>query len=202
MAVKNVRQETRPRWVTEIAQLWPRRGEWTEADYFALPDTNRFIELCKGELIMPPHPTETHQRVVGKVYKSFDSFVEAGDLGILRFAPLPVRLWPGLIREPDILFVSQAHADRIGEQAYGPPDLVVEVISPGTRRRDRNDKFVEYARAGISEYWIVDPEARTIEVFVLQDGAYTLLVKAGPGEKAHSQLLNGFEVAVDEVFAG
>lgn len=201
MAAEDVLQEMQPRLVTEIAQLWPLRGEWTEEDYFALPDTNRLIELSQGELIMPPHPTYTHQRVVGKLYRRFDSFVETHDLGIILMAPLPVRLWLDMIREPDILFISHAHADRIGEQSVGPPDLVVEVISPSTRRTDRVDKFKEYARAGISEYWIVDPEARTFEVFVLQDGAYTLLVKAGPGEKARAQLLDDFAVAVDEVFA-
>lgn len=201
MAAQDVSQEIQPRLATEIAQLWPPQQEWTEADYFSLPDTNRFVELSEGVLIMPPHPTETHQRVVGALYRHFYAFVEAHSLGVVRFAPLPVRLWLGKIREPDILFVSHAHADRIGEQFYGPPDLVVEVISPNTRRVDRGEKFVEYARAGISEYWLVDPEAQTVEVFVLQDGAYILLVKAGLDEKAHSQLLDGLEVAVDEVFA-
>ncbi len=202
MAVQDVLQEIQPRWATEIVQLWPPQQEWTDADYFALPDTNRFVELSEGELIMPPHPTNTHQRVVLRLVLVFQSFVEARDVGTIRFAPLPVRLWPGKIREPDILFVSHEHADRIGEQFYGPPDLVVEVISPGTRRVDRGEKFLEYARAGISEYWLVDPEARSIEVFVLQDGVYTLLVKAGPGEKARSQLLDGLQVGADKVFAG
>lgn len=192
--------EAKPRLVTEIAELWPLQGRWTEADYFALPDSNRLIELSQGELIMPPHPTDTHRRIVGVLYRYLYEFVEANNLGTVRFAPLPVRLWPDNIREPDVLFVSHTHADRIGEQAYGPPDLVVEVISPSTRRTDRNDKFVEYARAGISEYWLVDPEAHTLEVFILQEGAYTLLVKAGPGQSAHSQLLAGSEIAVDEVF--
>ena len=73
----------------------------------------------------------------------------------------------------------------------------------GNRRRvDRDEKFLEYARADISEYWLVDPDAQTVEVFVFQDGAYTLLVKAGAGENARSQLLDGLEVAVDEVFVG
>ncbi|HXF05069.1 MAG TPA: Uma2 family endonuclease [Blastocatellia bacterium] len=201
MASEDVLKEIQPRLVTEIAQLWPLQREWTEADYFSLPDTNRLIELSDGELIMPPHPTETHQRVVGRLYRLLVSFVETHNLGIVRFAPLPVRLWQDKIREPDILFVSHAHADRISEQVFGPPDLVAEVISPGTRRIDRDDKFVEYARAGISEYWLVDPEVETIEVYTLQEGAYTLLVKAGPGEKARSHLLGGFEVVVDEVFA-
>ncbi|RMG56144.1 MAG: Uma2 family endonuclease [Acidobacteria bacterium] len=201
MAKEEVWQEAPPHFVTEIAELWPPQGKWTEADYFALPETNRFIELSEGRLITPPHPTHTHQRTVGALYRAFYSFVEAHDLGIVQLAPLPVRLGPNTIREPDVLFVAHQHADRIGEQAYGPPDLVVEVISPSTRQTDRVEKFAEYARAGISEYWLVDPETRTIEVFILRNGTYELLVKAGPGEKARSQLLSGFEVAVDEVFA-
>jgi len=184
----------------EVAQLWPRRGQWTEADYFALPDTNRYIELSEGELIMPPHPTETHQRIVGDVYVMLRSFVQDHHLGTVRLAPLPVRLWPGKIREPDILFVTQEHSDRIGEQVYGPPDLVVEVLSRSTWRADRHEKFSEYALAGISEYWMVDPGARTVEVFVLREGAYELLGKWGTGQEAHSEVLAGFRVALDEMF--
>jgi len=183
----------------EVAQLWPPRGQWTEADYFALPDTNRFVELSEGELIMPPHPTHTHQQTVGGLYRAMYDFVAEHDLGTVQFGPLPVRLWPGKIREPDILFVAKEHSDRIGEHVYGPPDLVVEVLSPSTRRTDRLEKTVEYARAGVREYWIVDPYGQAVEVFILREGAYELLGKWGKGEEARSEILAGFKVAVDEV---
>ncbi len=183
----------------EVAQLWPPRGQWTEADYFALPDTNRFIELSEGELVMPPHPTHTHQLIVFELATRMRDFVQKHNLGLVQIGPLPVRLWPGKIREPDILFVAREHSDRIGEQAYGPPDLVVEALSPGTRRTDRLDKTVEYARAGVREYWIVDPDGQTVEVFVLREGAYELLGKWGGGEEARSEVLAGFRVAVDGV---
>jgi Uma2 family endonuclease len=183
----------------EVAQLWPPRGQWTEADYFALPDTNRFIELSEGELVMPPHPTHTHQVIVLELATRMRAFVQKQNLGIIQIGPLPVRLWPGKIREPDILFVAREHSDRIGEQAYGPPDLAVEVLSPGTRRTDRLEKTVEYARAGVREYWIVDPHGRTVEVFILREGAYELLGKWGRGEEARSEVLAGFRMAVDEV---
>ena len=195
-----VEEAIRPSELTvEVAQLWPPRGQWTEVDYFALPDTNRFIELSGGELIMPPHPTHTHQMIVLELATRMRAFVQKRDLGIVQIGPLPVRLWPGKIREPDILFVAKEHSDRIGEQAYGPPDLVVEVLSPSTRRTDRLEKTVEYARAGVREYWIVDPHGQTAEVFVLREGAYELLGKWIGGEEAHSEVLAGFEVAVDEV---
>jgi Uma2 family endonuclease len=188
--------------MVEVAQLWPPRGQWTEVDYFALPDTNRFIELSGGELIMPPHPTHTHQMIVLELATRMRAFVQKRDLGIVQIGPLPVRLWPGKIREPDILFVAKEHSDRIGEQAYGPPDLVIEVLSPGTRHTDRLEKMVEYARAGVREYWIVDPYGQTVEVFVLREGAYELLGKWGEDEEACSEVLAGFEVAVDEVLVG
>ncbi len=193
--------KTQPQPVTDLAALWPPQGQWAEDDYFNLPDTNRLVELSAGQVAVLPHPTETHQRVLAALVQFFDEFVKANDLGTIRFAPLPVRLWPDKIREPDILFVSHTHADRIGEQFYGPPDLVVEVTSPGTWRTDRRDKYVEYARAGIPEYWLVDPEAETIEVFVLEAGVYVALGKFGAGQTARSQLLDGFQVSVDEVFA-
>ena len=194
-------EETESRLVTEIAELFPRQKEWTEADYFALPETNRLIELSEGELIMPPHPTLSHQCIVGNLYTFFRSFVRARDLGIVVIAPYPVRLWPGKIREPDVLVFLHQHVDRLREQFGGPPDLAVEVLSPSTRQTDLVEKFAEYAQAGVSEYWRVDPEEQTIVVFVLRDGAYTLLVQAGAGGKVWSQLLEGFELEVDRVFA-
>ncbi len=184
----------------EVAELFPPQEQWTEHDYFSLPDTNRFVELSEGRLIMPPLPTDSHQFTLLELCVILREFVNKHGLGTVRLAPLPVRLWPGKIREPDILYVSHEHADRIGEQYYGPPDLAVEIISPSTRLTDRRDKFTEYAQAGVQEYWLVDPADRTVEVFTLQEGAYKLLGKWGSGEEAKSALLAGLEVAVDNIF--
>jgi len=183
-----------------VAELYPPQGEWTEEDYFSLPDTNRIVELSEGRLIMPPHPTYSHQTALQNLFLKLEAFVREGQLGVVRFAPLPVRLWPGKIRGPDLFFISKAHKDRIGERVCGVPDLAVEVISPGTRRVDRGEKLFEYAKAGVAEYWLVDPEEKTIEVYVLREGVYELLGKSHAGETARSQLLSGFEVDVDEVF--
>ncbi len=188
----------RQRRTLEVAQFYPPQGQWTEEDYFALPETNRYAELSEGRLIVPPHPTNRHQAAVMELAFRLYRFVRERDLGIVRLAPLPVRLWAGKIREPDIFFVAKEHADRIGEQVCGVPDLIMEVISPGTKKTDRIEKFVEYARAGVGEYWIVDPEERSIEVYYLQEGVYSLLGKFGPGQTASSALLSGFQVPVDE----
>jgi len=131
-----------------VAELFPPPGQWTEDDYFALPDTNRYVELSEGRLVVPPHPTRRHQTAVGELYLRLQTFVQAHALGWVFLAPLPVRLWPGKIREPDIFFIAREHADRLGERFCGVPELVVEVLSPQTRRTDRSEKFYEYARAG------------------------------------------------------
>ena len=183
-----------------VADLFPPQGQWTEADYFALPDTNRLVELSEGRLVMPPHPTYGHQEALKRLFLRLNAFVEEKELGVVEVAPLPVRLWPGKIREPDIFFLAKEHADRVGEQVFGVPDLIIEVTSPRTREVDRGEKYFEYARAGVREYWLVDPDKRTIEVYVLRGGVYEPLGKFSPGEGARSELLSGFEVNVDEVF--
>jgi len=184
-----------------VAQLFPPQGQWTEADYFALPDTNRYVELSEGKLVMPPHPTFRHQEILKRLFLALHSFVTQRDLGIVLLAPLPVRLWPGKIREPDVFFYLKAHTDRIGEQVCGVPDLVVEVLSPSTERVDRQEKFQEYAQAGVQEYWMVDPDRGTIEVYTLERDAYRPLGVWRKGQKARSALLPGFEVAVDDILS-
>lgn len=183
-----------------VAELFPPQGQWTERDYFALPDTNRYMELSEGRLIMPPHPTYRHQDALKRLFLRMNAFVEEHQLGVVQVAPLPVRLWPGKIREPDIFFIAKEHADRIGEQACGVPDLVVEVLSPATRETDRGEKFFEYAKAGVQEYWLVDPEKRSLEVYTLRGQVYEPFVLSG--ERVCSKLLEGFCVASEEIFHG
>jgi Uma2 family endonuclease len=203
--VLRARPRRQPRLTTQVALLYPYQGEWSEADYLALPETNRIVELSEGRLVVPEMPTDPHQYAVGELFAAIHSFVRGRAVGYVRVAPLPVRLWPGKFREPDIVFLSREHGDRRGEQFWGVPDLVVEVISPrtehssGTERADRREKFEEYARAGVSECWLVDPRGCTIEVYVLREEVYHLLGKWGLGEVACSEVLKGFEVPVAAV---
>lgn len=197
-----------PRLTTEIARLFPARGQWTEADFLALPDTNRIVELSEGRLVVPDVPTDAHQYTSAELYSAMRAFVLARKLGHLRYAPLRVRLWPGKLREPDLVFLSKSHEDRRGEDYWGVPDLVAEVVSPrtsqssGTERADRREKFEEYAHAGVLEYWIVDPVSRAVEVYVLRDGVYLLLGKWATDGAARSEILQGFSVPVASLFEG
>jgi Uma2 family endonuclease len=178
----------------------------TEEDYFKLPETNRIIELSEGRLIITPSPTTEHQKILGNLYFVIKGYIMAKKLGEVVMSPMDVRLWKGNIRQPDIVYMSIEHIDRITKQYFGIPDLVVEMLSESTAKNDKEDKFYEYEKAGIPEYWIVDPETKTIEVFTLENGTYTPcpLVRgfggiSGIGETAKSKLLDGFEVSVDEI---
>lgn len=198
----------RPRRALRLLELFPPQGQWTEADYFSLPETNRIVELSEGRVVIPEMPSTSHQRTVGKLFRLISDYVETKGLGEVCIAPLPVRLWPGKIREPDIVFMHRDHADRIGEDYWGVPDLVVEVISPrtpqssGTESTDRRQKLWEYAQAGVAEYWLVHPTERTLEIYRLHGEAFHLLGRWGAGEVARSEVLMGLEVAVGAVFGG
>lgn len=197
-AIEEINQENL---TTEILRLFPRQGKWTEADYFRLPETNSIIELSEGRLIISPSPTPKHQRISLNLSLLFANHVRSSKLGELCYAPLDVRLWEGNIRQPDIAFMSNEHLDRITEESWGVPDFVIEITSESTAKDDKGDKFQEYQRAGILEYWIVDPFKQDIEVYTLENGTYIRLGKWGPGEIAKSKLLNGFEVSIDEIMA-
>lgn len=185
----------------EILSLFPEQGKWTEEDYFRLPETNKIIELSEGRLIITPAPTEQHQKISGKLYFLLCDYANKRNLGEVRYSPLDVRLYYGVIRQPDIVFMSNKHRDRITEKYWGVPDLIVEILSEATEKEDRVIKFFEYLKAGVLEYWIVDPFRHTIEIFVLENGTYITFGKWGIGEIAKSKLLDGFEVKVDEIMA-
>jgi Uma2 family endonuclease len=130
------------------------------------------------------------------------AFVAGTALGEALVAPIPVRLRRGKFREPDLAFMLTGHQDRKKADYWDRPDLVMEVVSddPASRRRDYEEKRQDYARAGIPEYWIVDPQERRVLVLRLEGAAYAVHGEHGPGGRATSALLPGFEVQVDRVF--
>ncbi len=189
-----------PTW--EIAYLFPSQGHWSEEEYLRL-STNRLLEFSDGTLEVLPMPTQWHQLIVLFLYRQLFQFVEPRRLGMVLVAPLRVKLWEGRIREPDVVFMLAEHKDRRGEKYWTGADLAIEVVSADDPQRDQATKRFEYARAGIREYWIVDPRHETIMVLTLAAGAteYTLAGTYHRGQQAMSVLLEGFAVAVDEVFA-
>ena len=188
-----------PAW--DVATLFPNQGHWTEEDFFLLPG-NRIVELVDGQLEVLPLASVEHQMIVSELNDHFKTFVKQNKLGLVLFAPLPVRLWPGRIREPDIVYLSKDRQDEIESSRWNAADLAVEVVSENDPDRDWETKRAEYAQAGISEYWIVDPRDRTVTVLTLPEGEreYEEVGRYAEGESAASLLLDGFSVAVTDVF--
>jgi Uma2 family endonuclease len=190
-----------PTW--EVAAYFPRQGRWTEHEYFALPDT-RQVELRNGCLEFLPLPTRMHQLLARYVFLLLHHYVERHRLGETHFTGLNVRLEPDEIRVPDICFLSKS---RLGDprKVQDLADLMIEVVSPGSENRDRDlvQKRADYARTGVAEYWIVDPETDTITVLTLPAGAteYAVHGEFKPGQQATSVLLPGFAVDVAACFA-
>jgi Uma2 family endonuclease len=188
--------------ILELVDYFPEQGRWSESAYLAL-HTSRLVEYDDGMLAFPPVPTLSHQDIVLFLFGLLQNFVLAKGLGKVYVAPLRVRLWTRKYREPDIVFLSQARLDQTKDDYPTGADLVMEVVSGSgiDRERDLVVKRREYAEAGISEYWIVDPQEEQIIVCHLAGELYEEAGVYGPGEQAASVTLAGFGVAVTAVFA-
>ena len=194
--------EPEPAW--DIARLFPPQGQWSEDDYFAL-DTNRRVEFSKGFIEVLPMPTMVHQLIAIFLLDAIRHFAKASTpkLGTTLIASIPVRLWRKKYREPDVVFMLTEHASRMGNDFWDGADLVMEVVSDKNRPHDIKKKRIEYAKAGIPEYWIVDPKKETITVLVLKGRSktYTELGTFKKGQRAASKLLPGFTVDVTEALS-
>lgn len=165
-----------------------------------MPESNLPTELWDGELITSPAPSFFHQQIVVQFHDCLKSWVRKQRLGVTAIAPVDMVLSARRSVQPDVVFVSQDRRAIITERIAGPADLVAEVISPESRRRDRFDKRDLYEQHGVKEYWLIDPEAQTVEVLHLDLGEYRLVGRWSSGEQAASKLLNGFTVPVADLF--
>lgn len=157
------------------------------------------LELIDGEVFVTPSPESGHQLVSMNLAAALDRFARPGRLGWVLTAPIDVRLSDTNVVQPDVCFVAREHGDRIIRRGIeGPPDLMVEILSPTTRGRDLGAKRELYARFGVPEYWIVDPRGRSVEALTLRDGAYGPLPVEGGAVR--SAALPGFAMSLAEVF--
>jgi Uma2 family endonuclease len=134
------------------------------------------------------------------LYEWIKNWVQPRALGKVVISPMDMVLTQRNVPQPDVLFIAEDRLSIIKDRVRGPADLVVEVISEGSRHKDRIEKRDLYEQHGIKEYWIIDPDAQTVEVFSLEHGQYRLLGRWRPGETARSRLLDGFTVPVGELF--
>jgi Uma2 family endonuclease len=179
-----------------------RLPEERRDDWLAFPEDGRLYEIVDGELFVSPTPNIAHQRLSRDLAFALHEYLRGTGTGEVLNSPVGVKLGPTTVLEPDIVVVLRAHADRIGAQVIdGPPDLVVEILSPGTARRDLGVKRATYERAGVSEYWIVDPKRQAVEVLVLDRGTYASGGHFGRSDVSSSRLLPGVRIALADVFA-
>jgi Uma2 family endonuclease len=175
----------------------------TVQDYLALPEseTERY-ELVEGELIAIPSNPVWHQHVSRNLLVSLHRFLQVHDLGELYTAPLDIVLSNETVLQPDLMFISRQRAKIIKENnIQGAPDLVVEVLSPSTAQKDRELKKNLYGRFGVREYWIVDPDTRSIQVYEAGDMGLDFIRAYPEGTSLHSPLLPELRLDVAEVFA-
>jgi Uma2 family endonuclease len=166
-------------------------------------DTNHIVELVNGHLEVHPMASLAHQIILKFLLRCFDDFVTLHRLGLVLFAPFPVRIVPGTLREPDIVFLKPGRLEKGNPRAVSGADLALEVISEGAknRKRDLRTKRREYALARIPEYWLVDTELQTVTVLKLAGKRYREFGVFRVGDVATSHLLPGLSVSVQDVFA-
>ena len=183
-----------------ILDLELLQGLWTTAQYLKLTDhSRRLLEFTDGYLEVLPMPTDRHQVISRFLLFALFAFVQQLG-GTVLYAPLRLQIREGKFREPDLLLVRDAHDPRRQNRFWLGADLVIEVVSPDDPDRDTHVKRVDYAEAGIPEYWIVNPIDETITVLTLGGDAYTEHGIFRRGEQASSVLLSGFVLSVAEVF--
>lgn len=173
----------------------------TYQDYLKTPDDIRY-QLIDGELIREPAPTVPHQSVVMNLSNILWNFARSRGMGKVLAAPTDVYLSETNVFQPDVLFISSDRTGIITERCiHGAPDLVVEIVSPSSVRRDRGTKREMYARYGVAEYWLVDPVAGTLEVLRLTDGHFTTTGRYSRADTLTTPALPGLTVHLNEVFA-
>ena len=191
-----------------MSSAQPAPRPWRYADLVALPEDQLRHELIDGEHVVTPSPNTGHQEISIRLFRALDSHVEQHRMGQVLYAPFDVKFSPFTVLVPDLVyFTAERYARVVNEKhATAAPDLVVEILSPGTRRRDRGRKRAVYDREGVQEYWIVDPEAQSITALRRPHARGGLTdvttATAAAGGVLASPLFPGLRIPLREVFRG
>ena len=186
---------------THVATAQPA-VKLTYEDYCAAPADSRY-ELLDGELIMVAAPNLKHQRVQVKLTTRLELFIEDRALGTLFTAPCDVLLSDNNVVQPDLGFVSRRrkHLLRDGQKVQGPPDLVVEILSPSSTKQDHGEKRALYEKHGVTEYWLVDPVVETVQIHRLQGEVLVPIRTFGREETLRSPVFPGLELRLSDIFS-
>lgn len=186
--------------VTSKVNMRRANVRFTYQDYQMLPEDKRF-EILDGDLCMIASPNTRHQRISKRLLIELAQQIERKGLGEVFQAPFDVILSEENVVQPDILFVEKSRSVLIGEpNLRGTPDLVVEILSAGSRKKDSEVKRKIYARFGVREYWIVDPDAETIEVLLWSEIGYVTHRVFSKCDSLSSPLLPELRIKLSEIF--
>ena len=182
-----------------LLELLPNQGRWTEEEYLWLTDhINRYVEFTDGFIEALPMPTVRHQSILSFLYRALHAYIVPLN-GKVLFSPLRLRIRQRKYREPDVVLIKSKAAHRLENRYWTGADLTLEVVSEDKPERDLVDKPLDYAEAGVPEYWIVNPQTETITVLRLEGKAYVEHGVFKRGAVATSATLAGFSVAVEAV---
>ena len=185
---------------SESARRVPPPGQVSFEEYIEWLDEDTRAEWVNGEIVLMPSPAAIeHQNVLGFLDGILRIYVEERKLGQVVFAPYVMKLAAiSSGREPDLLFVQRDRLSLLTRHYLdGPADLAVEIVSPESKRRDRKEKFAEYARAGVPEYWLIDPDHRTAEFYHLNEQGKYFRAALDVDGRYHSRVVTGFWLKVD-----
>jgi Uma2 family endonuclease len=167
-------------------------------DFLLLPDDGKRHELIDGEHYVTPSPNPRHQRILRKLCLAIDNYLRVHPIGEVFFAPLDVVMSEHDVVEPDLLYLSRERAAEVlvPEHVRGVPELVAEIASRGTRKRDETIKRALYERAGVTEYWVVDPEIEVVRVYRKGADGFERPVelRRDAGDTLTTTLLPGLEI--------
>lgn len=175
----------------------------TVADLDATPDDGNRYELIEGELFVSRAPSVPHQRIIHNLQMNIGSYLARNPIGILiPGAGVILSDYNGVI--PDLIFISEGRRAEIaaGDKITGAPDLIIEVMSPGTenRQRDMVVKRQLYGKYGVKQYWIIDPENRAVELYRVREQSLEKVATLTHQDDVASPLLPGFQMKVQEIF--
>jgi Uma2 family endonuclease len=187
--------QTEPRTASTEASA----GMMTYEEFLRWPGDNHHVEWANGRMVFMSPVTEPHEAIRGFLYSLLKLFVEAHRLGRVYSEPFQMKTGPDLPgRAPDVFFVANENLSRVKRlNVEGPADLVVEIISPGSRATDRGDKFYEYEQGGVPEYWLLDPDRQQAEFYLRGDDGIYRLVLLGSDGIYRSRVLAGLWLKVE-----
>ncbi|MEO6168263.1 MAG: Uma2 family endonuclease [Chitinophagales bacterium] len=176
-----------------------KKKKWTLQEYYKTPE-GVYFEIIHGIKYMAPSPFKIHQQVSRDLSYLLITYTRKYDLGEILQAPLDVVLADDTVVQPDLIYISKDNKLIQGDTIKGTPDALMEIISAGSVKKDREIKMKLYCEAGVPEYWLIEPDHRSVEIYHLENGLYKRYCYAAESGQVTSIAIAGFVLNVGELF--